>query len=128
VGSHVLSLAYLTLYGRFISDTLSGVRAIRSSFLRSGPFDYRRRDFNQVVLSHLLRQRAEVFETPVYYFPISPEKIRRTTVGEGLGSLFTIFRLRWSTRPAPTLPPDARPDNDPARTSVLTGSTVSLPK
>ena len=30
VGSHVLSLACLTLYGRYISDTLSGVRAIRA--------------------------------------------------------------------------------------------------
>ena len=29
VGSHVLSLAYLLLYGRYISDTLSAVRAVR---------------------------------------------------------------------------------------------------
>jgi len=126
IGSHVLSLAYFTLYGRFISDTLSGARVVRSSFLRSGPFDYRQREFNQVLLSNLLRQRAEVFETPVYYFPISPEKVRRTTMGDGLRSLATILRLRWSALPAaPAAPPTPRAETDPV---VLPRDTVSLSK
>ena len=30
VGSHVLSLAYLLLFGRYMSDTLSGARAVRA--------------------------------------------------------------------------------------------------
>ena len=30
-GSHALSLAYLFLYGRYISDTLSAVRAVRAA-------------------------------------------------------------------------------------------------
>ena len=30
-GSHLLSLAYLLLYGRYISDTLSAVRAVRAA-------------------------------------------------------------------------------------------------
>lgn len=99
VGSHVLSLCYLLLYGRYISDTLSGIRTIRSSFLRQEPLDPYRAEFNQVVLSALLRRRAELFETPVYYFPISPEKVRRTTVGDGLRALYTILRGRWRRSP-----------------------------
>lgn len=103
IGSHLLSASYLLLYGRYISDTLSGVRVVRSTFLREGPLDYQRRDFNQVVLGRLLRRRAELFETPVYYFPLSPEKIRRTTVAEGLGSLASILRGRWRpVAPSPT--------------------------
>ncbi len=101
VGSHVLSLAYLLLYGRYIADTLSGVRAIRAAFLRSHPVDPHRRDFNQVVLSGLLRERAEVIEAPVHYFPISPQKIRRTTVADGLRSLVTIVRSRFGRRAEP---------------------------
>ena len=31
IGSHVLSLACLALYGRFVTDTLSGVRAVRAA-------------------------------------------------------------------------------------------------
>ncbi|HEV8125424.1 MAG TPA: 2-phospho-L-lactate transferase CofD family protein [Gemmatimonadales bacterium] len=98
LGSHVLSFSYLLLYGRHISDTLSGVRVIRSSFLRDDALDYRRKDFNQLVLSSLLRSHAEVLETPVYYFPISPEKIRRTTMGDGFRSLLTILRGRLRRR------------------------------
>lgn len=100
IGSHVLSLCYLVFYGRYISDTLSGARAIRASYLRDDSFDFHRKDFNQVVLSTLLRHRAEVFETPVSYFPLSPEKIRRTTVLDGLRSLWVILRGRYG-RPSP---------------------------
>src|SRR5262245_55242084 len=76
VGSHVLSLMYLLLYGRYISDTLSGARAIRSGFLRELGAVIARSDFNHVLLGRLLRRRAEVFEAPVYYFPISPRRVR----------------------------------------------------
>lgn len=98
LGSHVLSLLYLVLYGRYISDTLSGARAVRARFLQDAAAEFGRRDFNQALLSRLLRQRAEVFETPVYYFPISPERVRRTTVLDGLQSVFTILRFRWARR------------------------------
>lgn len=98
VGSHLLSLSYLVLYGRYISDTLSGIRVVRSSMLQGPPLDPRRSDFNQAVLSGLLRQRAEVLEIPVYYFPISPEKVRRTTVADGLRALATILHERWRPR------------------------------
>jgi 2-phospho-L-lactate transferase/gluconeogenesis factor (CofD/UPF0052 family) len=104
VGSHLLSLSYLVLYGRYISDTLSGVRVVRSTFLREESLDYQRRDFNQLVLGNLLRRRAEVFETPVYYIPLSPQKIRRTTVTEGLVSLLTILRGRWRRLPESPTP------------------------
>ena len=126
LGSHVLSLCYLLLYGRYISDTLSGARVIRSSFLRDEALDYRRKDFNQLVLSTLLRRRAEVFETPVYYFPISPEKIRRTTVGDGFQSLLTILRgrLRRLGPPAP-----AATDPLEARAAPVSGTEAApLPK
>jgi 2-phospho-L-lactate transferase/gluconeogenesis factor (CofD/UPF0052 family) len=96
VGSHLLSLMYLVLYGRYISDTLSGARAIRSEYLRGAAAELDRSDFNHVLLSCLLRRRAEVFEAPVYYFPISPERVRRTTIGDGFRGLATILRMRWA--------------------------------
>ena len=37
VGSHILSAAYLVLFGRYISDTLSGVRAARAGFVTGLP-------------------------------------------------------------------------------------------
>ncbi len=106
IGSHVLSLAYLALFGRYIADTLSGVRAIRAGVLRALPLDPDDRTFNHEVLTALLRIRAEVIETPVHYFPISPDRIRRTTVWDGLRSLAAILRGKYR----PVISPPARED------------------
>ena len=127
LGSHILSFCYLLLYGRHISDTLSGARVIRSSFLREETMDYRRKDFNQLVLSTLLRHRAEVLETPVFYFPISPEKVRRTTLGDGFRSLFTILRGRL--RRLGPASPASRADTLDTRSTPVSGTEAApLPK
>ena len=44
---------------------------------------------NQHLLARLLRRKAEVLEIPVQFFPISPERVKRTSVFEGLGALVT---------------------------------------
>jgi 2-phospho-L-lactate transferase/gluconeogenesis factor (CofD/UPF0052 family) len=87
MGSHVLSLACLTLYGRYISDTLSGVRAIRTDDALSIRVPLTHKRANQHLLARLLRRKAEVLEIPVQFFPISPERVKRTSVFEGLGAL-----------------------------------------
>jgi len=93
-GSHALSLAYLLLYGRYISDTLSAVRAVRASDAMEAGIDLTHKDANQHLLSRLLRRRAEVLELPVQFMPISPEKVKRTSPLDGLKALFTILALR----------------------------------
>lgn len=98
-GSHVLSLAYLVLYGRYISDTLSAVRAVRAADALGAGIDLTHKRANQHLLSRLLRRRAEVLELPVQFVPISPEKVKRTSALDGLQSLLTIVALRF-TRPA----------------------------
>lgn len=92
VGSHLLSLAYLLRYGRYLSDTLSAVRAIRTSYLRDDQLDINDSCFNQKLLCLLLEDQAEVIETPVQFFPLSPDKVKRTTMVDGLRSLLTVLR------------------------------------
>ena len=99
LGSHVLSLAYLMLYGRYVTDTLSGVRAIRRRFLLPVKGDLAHRALNQRLLSLLLRDRAEIFETPVQFFSLGPDRVRRTGVADGLSSLLTILLWRWKSLP-----------------------------
>jgi 2-phospho-L-lactate transferase/gluconeogenesis factor (CofD/UPF0052 family) len=113
VGSHVLSAAYLLLFGRYISDTLSGVRAVRAGFLTSLPVAPDDKLANQYLLCALLREKADLLETPVQFLPLSPERVRRTTLAEGLRSLAVIAWQRI-TRPkrtaeAPTAPSDLQP-------------------
>jgi len=98
IGSHVLSLTCLLLYGRYVNDTLSGVRAVRTSILHKYSLDPKHPNTNFQILSVLLGQQAEVIETPIRYFPISPQKIKRTTMSEGLTALWTLIRRRFASR------------------------------
>ena len=102
VGSHLLSLAYLLFYGRYVSDTLSGARAIRASVLADARFDLTSPTLNQNLLSHLLGRQAEIFETPVQFFSLSPGKVRRTTTTDGLRALSSVaagwFKSRGSRK------------------------------
>jgi len=97
-GSYALSLAYLALYGRYISDTLSGVRAVRTAYALTADVDPRDKLLNQRLLSLLMRDRAEFLEIPVRFFALSPERVRRTTLGEGLRSLAMIAWWRLARR------------------------------
>ncbi len=90
LGSHLLSLAYLLLFGRYISDTLSGARVVRASYLARPRVDLGHKLANQHLLSALLSAKADLLETPVRFFAISPDRVRRTSVLEGLQSLMAI--------------------------------------
>ena len=95
-GSHLLSLVYLMMYGRFVSDTLSGARACRSSYLAPGDFALRAPELNQRLLSRLLADRAEMLELPVRFVSMSPELVERPGVVDGLAALVRIvwWRIR----------------------------------
>ena len=98
-GSYALSLAYLALYGRYISDTLSGARALRMAYALTADVDPQDKLLNQRLLSLLMRDRAEFLEVPVRFFALSPERVRRTTLGEGLRSLAMIAWWRLARAP-----------------------------
>jgi 2-phospho-L-lactate transferase/gluconeogenesis factor (CofD/UPF0052 family) len=106
IGSHLLSLSYLLLFGRYISDTLCGARVVRASYLARPRVDLGHKLANQHLLLALLGAKADVLETPVRFFAISPDRVRRTSVLDGLQSLLAIARERLSPQraapPAPT--------------------------
>jgi hypothetical protein len=100
IGSYALSLAYLLLYGRYVSDTLSGARALRVSLLAQAGVRLAGKQANQEWLSTIMRQRAEFQEVYVRFVPLSPERVKRTTVADGLSALWTILRRRLAPPPA----------------------------
>lgn len=97
IGSHILSLAYLLLYGRYITDSLSNIQAVRSAYLGSDDIDFEDPCVNHQILSVLLRSQAEVFESPVQFFPITPEKVRRTRIIDGVRALSVILKWRFKS-------------------------------
>ncbi|MBA3295903.1 MAG: YvcK family protein [Acidobacteria bacterium] len=94
VGSHSLSLLYLAMYGRYVSDTLSAARAVRTSDVLRVPCRLTDKLVNQHLLSVLLRRKAEMFEVPVQFFSIAPDQVRRTTPFDGLRAVGTVLRGR----------------------------------
>jgi 2-phospho-L-lactate transferase/gluconeogenesis factor (CofD/UPF0052 family) len=98
VGSHLLSLLYLALYGRYVSDTLSGARAVRVDDACRIALPLTHKRANQQLLSVLLRRKAEMFEVPVHFYSASPTQVKRTTVLDGLQSIAGIVWAR--VRPA----------------------------
>jgi 2-phospho-L-lactate transferase CofD len=103
-GTQALSLTCLLLFGRYVSDTLSGAWAVRASYLAQPRVDLGHKLANQYVLSALLSAKADLLETPVRFFSISPERVRRISVLEGIQSLLVIARQRLRERLAHTLP------------------------
>jgi 2-phospho-L-lactate transferase/gluconeogenesis factor (CofD/UPF0052 family) len=122
VGSHVLSLMYLGLYGRYVSDTLSAARAVRAADALQVPVPLTHKQTNQYLLPILLGRKAEMFEVPVQFFSISPEQVRRTSPWDGIRAVATVVaaRLRRTRRPeapAPaTLPAGRYASSDAAQT------------
>jgi 2-phospho-L-lactate transferase/gluconeogenesis factor (CofD/UPF0052 family) len=94
VGSHALSLLYLGLYGRYVSDTLSGARVVRTADVLQAPGLLNDKLVNQHLLSILLRRKAEMFEIPVQFFSIAPEQVKRTTPLDGLRAATTVLQAR----------------------------------
>jgi hypothetical protein len=94
-GSHALSLFHLALYGRYVSDTLSAAVAIRASDALALQCPLTDKLANQHLLSSLLRRRAEMLEIPVQFFSISPERVRRTSVLDGLRAIGVAIAERF---------------------------------
>ena len=98
-GSHALSLLYLALFGRYVSDTLSAARAVRVGDAVRVSVPLTHKLANQHLLASLLRRKAEMLEVPVQFFSISPAQVRRTTPLDGVRAVFTAIGARL--RPAP---------------------------
>ena len=116
LGSYALSLACLTLYGRYITDTLSGVRAIRAADVFDPRVDLGHKNANHLLLSRLLRRKAEILEIPVRFVPLAPDRVKRTSAVEGMRALATLVE-------PPLL--GARPRRAAARTTFVQESTAA---
>jgi hypothetical protein len=118
LGSHLLSLTYLALYGRYVSDTLSAVRVVRAADALSVPGLLTDKLLNQRLLSVLLRRGAEMFEVPVQFFALSPELVKRTSPFDGLRALATALRGRLTATPVRAGAPHRQADVSPSSPHV----------
>ncbi len=102
IGSYALSVLYLLLYGRYVSDTLSGARAMRTGYYLGSAARLDDKQGNQELLSELMLQQAEIQEVYVRFVALSPERVKRTTMLDGAASIFTILKRRFTRRTRPS--------------------------
>ena len=72
------------------------MRAVRAADAFDPAVDLTDKRANHLLLSALLRRKAELLEIPVRFFPISPERVKRTSPIEGLQALSTIVWRRFA--------------------------------
>ena len=101
LGSHLLSLLTLLLYGRYLSDTLSGVLAVRAEDVLEVARQGRNPLAPHEILARLLRRRADILETPVQYFGQSQSGDSPGALRNGLRTLVTLLSRRWTGSGAP---------------------------
>lgn len=119
VGSHVLSLSCLALFGRYISDTLSAVRAVRVDDAVSLQVPLTHKRANEYLLAQLLRRKADILEIPVQFLPISPDLVKRTSVGEGVRALGALLGGRLGApRPAASRAPGTADEQRTSRAAT----------
>jgi hypothetical protein len=105
LGSHALSLLYLVLYGRHVSDTLSGVRIVARRYLDELALPIGHPQVGQALLAAVLGDQAELRELPVRFLGLPPTRARRTSVGAGLAAMGVAIRLRVRSWTAPRRQP-----------------------
>lgn len=93
-GSHLLSLVCLLLYGRYISDTLSGVLAVRTADYLDAGGGPPRQGLNGRLLARLLARRADILEVPVRFLSQGAETHSGARLADGARMLLTLFRHR----------------------------------
>jgi 2-phospho-L-lactate transferase/gluconeogenesis factor (CofD/UPF0052 family) len=120
LGSHVLSALYLALFGRYVSDTLSGARAVRGRYLADLSVEPSHKLANHQLLAAILTERGELLEIPVRFLPISPDRVKRTSVWDGIRAVAEVVRCR--------LAPRRREAAGPGGAMAASGKSASLRK
>ena len=72
----------------------SAARVVRTADVLRVPTALNDKLVNQHLLSVLLRRKAEMFEVPVQFFSMAPDRVKRTTPLEGLRAAATVLKAR----------------------------------
>jgi len=104
-GGIALSIAGLVLFNRFISDSLTGLKAFDIHLLRALSLSGRRLELETEILAKLGKQGVFILEVPVDFRPRLKREGKKTTLLDGLFALFTMCKLAmlWKPTNSPSL-------------------------
>ncbi|HVA29896.1 MAG TPA: hypothetical protein VMU58_01380, partial [Gaiellaceae bacterium] len=82
------------IYNSWISDMMTGQKAIRTELFRSLPLRERGFAIEAEITARLLRQGVRIYEVPIVYRARSREEGKKLTALDGLRVLVTLLRCR----------------------------------
>jgi glycosyltransferase involved in cell wall biosynthesis len=94
VGNHAVTLLAGLIYNSWLSDMMTGQKAMRTELFRS--LDLRERGFaiEAEITARLLRAGIRIYEVPVVYRARSREQGKKLTAVDGLRVIRTLLRCR----------------------------------
>src|SRR5581483_4228782 len=95
MGNRAVTLATNVIYNSWISDIMTGQKAIRADIFRE--LDLRERGFaiEAEITAKLLRRGIRIYEVPIVYNARSREEGKKLTALDGLRVLRTLLRCRF---------------------------------
>jgi 2-phospho-L-lactate transferase/gluconeogenesis factor (CofD/UPF0052 family) len=100
LGGRLLSVVAVGLYGRFISDPLTSLRAFRGRDVRGLAPQADGFDYDQAVLGELPRRDIIVLEVPVGFRPRTRAEGKKIRTTDGLRALATLVATRFRPQAA----------------------------
>jgi glycosyltransferase involved in cell wall biosynthesis len=96
LGGVVLSLATLVLYGRYLTDTVTGYKLYDASLVKSFTLTSTGFELDHEITANLLRRGVDIFEVPASYTPRSWAEGKKIRARDGFIGLRTLLRCRFS--------------------------------
>jgi glycosyltransferase involved in cell wall biosynthesis len=94
IGNHAVTFAANLIYNSWVSDIMTGHKAMETALFRS--LDLRERGFaiEPEITARLLKRGVRIYEVPVVYRARSREEGKKLTAVDGLRVLRTLIRCR----------------------------------
>jgi glycosyltransferase involved in cell wall biosynthesis len=95
-GGMLISILALLLYGRYVTDTLSSLKAFDAGVLRGLALKCSGVDLDTEIVAKLSRQRRFILEVPVQFKARRRAEGKKMGVTDGLRALLALIRFRVS--------------------------------
>jgi 2-phospho-L-lactate transferase/gluconeogenesis factor (CofD/UPF0052 family) len=93
-GGMLISILTLVLYDRYITDTLTGLKAFDAAVLRNLHLKSAGVDLEMEIVAKLSRQRRFILEVPVQFNARTRAQGKKMTVADGLWAVLALLRFR----------------------------------
>lgn len=97
-GGILISTLTLFLYNRYVTDSLTGLKAFDGALLRSLDLKSDGVDLDTEIVAKLSRLRKYILEIPVHFIPRTRAEGKKTGVGDGLLAMQSLIRYRFYSR------------------------------